>query len=503
MSQRSCAAFAESRSALVDGALADTDRERLLAHLVACAPCRRDVAELRELRQLLGGTARQDLPESQSLPTRLAAIGGSGSRWRGPAAFRRSRAVRAGLRRWRRVPAVLAAAGVTVVAVTGVGYAAAPAPAPPPVGDPSREARAEFAAMLGQLPLASQSLTAVVAAQDDALTAPAVAAAAVPRSAGGTALSSPRALALLDRSARASDALSYTGTAVVSAATGEQRRAARVRVTVRADQGYDVRAFDGGGRQVLAGFTPAPAPSRILDRELLSLLSANYVLSGWTGSRVAGRSATVVEAAPTSTLVGRSPSARWWVDDATGLVLRYETYSGGRSEPVLAAGFQSIRFDGEAGILEHLPPRLAVATTTASRTVSSAASLTDEGWSAPRQLDGLSLIRVRSEEGSAGVLHLVYSDGVRTMSVFQQRGRLPESLPGWRYDPALSAHIRRGPANYATWQSDQVVFTVVTDAAPEVLSAVVRDLPHRSAPTGSTMERVRTGWTRILDAVMG
>ena len=503
MSRGSCAAFAESRSALVDGALADTDRERLLAHLVTCGPCRRDVAELRELRQLLSGAARGDLPESQSLPTRLVAIGGNDRRWRGSAAFGRSRAVRARLRRWRRVPAVLAAAGVTGIAVAGVGYAAGPAPARPPVTDPSREARAEFATMLGQLPLASQSLAAVIAAREDTLTAPAVAAGTVPKSSGGTALSGPRALALLDRSARASDALSYTGTAVVSAATGEQRRAARVRVTVRAGQGHDIRAFDAGGRQVLAGFTPAPAPSRILDRELLSLLADNYVLSGWTGSRVAGRPATVVEAAPTSTLAGRSASARWWVDDATGLVLRYETYSSGRSEPVLAAGFQSIRFDGEAGILEHLPPRLAVATTTASRTVSSAAALTDEGWAAPGQLDGLSLIRVRSEEGRGGALHLVYSDGVQTVSVFQQRGRLPQTLPGWRYEAALAAHVRLGPANYATWQSDQMVFTVVTDAAPEVLSAVVRDLPHRPAPTGSTMERVRTGWTRILNAMMG
>ena len=40
MRARSCAEFAELRSAYVDGALADADRERLLAHLVDCAACR-------------------------------------------------------------------------------------------------------------------------------------------------------------------------------------------------------------------------------------------------------------------------------------------------------------------------------------------------------------------------------------------------------------------------------------------------------------------------------
>ena len=38
-----CADLAELRSAFVDGALDDTDRERLLSHLVECASCRRDV----------------------------------------------------------------------------------------------------------------------------------------------------------------------------------------------------------------------------------------------------------------------------------------------------------------------------------------------------------------------------------------------------------------------------------------------------------------------------
>ena len=48
-----CADLAELRSAFVDGALDNPDRERLLSHLVDCAHCRQDVEDLRAVRTLL------------------------------------------------------------------------------------------------------------------------------------------------------------------------------------------------------------------------------------------------------------------------------------------------------------------------------------------------------------------------------------------------------------------------------------------------------------------
>jgi len=59
-----CEALAEQRSALVDGALSDADRERVLAHLVSCAPCRAEVAELSRLRRLLNSEAAGSTPPS-------------------------------------------------------------------------------------------------------------------------------------------------------------------------------------------------------------------------------------------------------------------------------------------------------------------------------------------------------------------------------------------------------------------------------------------------------
>jgi anti-sigma factor RsiW len=53
VSRRPCGSLAELRSAYVDNALSDGDRDRLLVHLAGCAACRSDVAELRKIRQLL------------------------------------------------------------------------------------------------------------------------------------------------------------------------------------------------------------------------------------------------------------------------------------------------------------------------------------------------------------------------------------------------------------------------------------------------------------------
>ena len=75
MKARSCAELAELRSAFVDGALGDADRERLLAHLVDCRDCRREVAELRHVRSLLTGSTDPGLTPVD-LSHRLVSIAG-------------------------------------------------------------------------------------------------------------------------------------------------------------------------------------------------------------------------------------------------------------------------------------------------------------------------------------------------------------------------------------------------------------------------------------------
>jgi len=158
----------------------------------------------------------------------------------------------------------------------------------------------------------------------------------------------------------------------------------------------------------------------------------------------------------------------------------------------------------KAGIIEHLPPRLSVPVTDAALSLSNAGQLRAAGWTCQADLAGLSLIRVRTDRvADPSTLHLVYSDGVDTVSVFEQRGRLDEVPGGSQWDSASGAYLRHGASSLATWQSKDRVFSVITDGSPELLARVVAALPHQLADRPSTMERIKTGWAKILADVRG
>jgi hypothetical protein len=106
----------ERLSALIDGELSDTQRERVLAHLAGCEDCRQEAAALRLLKRrmhTLGGAAAGD-----ALTWRLLALRPAGGA--GQSARRAVRAHRPGVR--RRHAWSLAAAGV---ATAGLGLTGA------------------------------------------------------------------------------------------------------------------------------------------------------------------------------------------------------------------------------------------------------------------------------------------------------------------------------------------------------------------------------------------
>ena len=76
MRKAPCADLAELRSAFVDGALDNPDRERLLGHLVDCAHCRQDVEDLRAVRALLKQSQTDPRPTPSELSNRLVSIAG-------------------------------------------------------------------------------------------------------------------------------------------------------------------------------------------------------------------------------------------------------------------------------------------------------------------------------------------------------------------------------------------------------------------------------------------
>jgi MucB/RseB N-terminal domain/Putative zinc-finger len=497
VSRRPCADLAESRSAYVDDALGPDDRERLLAHLAGCAACRSDVDELRTIRRLLNGSGTQ-ATASVDLSQRLTSIAGSQASdplWSRP--FRRtSPGMLPSERRMRRLR--LGAAGLAVGAVVstavGVGYAAAPSPALAVIDDPSSDAQAEFSSMLAQSPLVTESFGAVMLAGAERLTS---ASGLPPASIGQHArressLTSVEARGALVRASAATSRFSYSGTQAFTALLNGTTVNAVIQIDSRKQQGSQLTVLNERGDKILAGYARPAVKSRMVDNQLLDLLERNYRVSGWSGTRIAGRAATVVEASTRGTL-----AARWWIDDATGLLLGQETYDA-QGQVTLSSRFTSLRIGSASSILEHLPPRLAVSTTTSALTLSSSPQLTARGWSCSHSLAGLALVRVRTDRAdSPNVLHLVYSDGLNTVSVVQRRGLLGGPPPG-AWNPDLGAYLGRGTLGLATWQSGATVYTVITDGPTQLLADSVRGLPHEPLSSPTTMERVQAGWADIL-----
>ena len=509
MRKAPCADLAELRSAYVDGALSDADRERLLAHLVGCSTCRDDIEGLRAVRALLTHARDASEPAAPDLSSRLVSIAGQEAQeplWTRP--FRRTPTPGglAGLpsqRRVRRLKATAAAiaVGTTVVAVAVVGYATAPSGQLGVVADPAGRAQAAFSSGLRQFTLASDSLSAVM------LTDPAElvvadhpgARGSGPSMAFGRALDQGRARSTMQRAAEAVDAVSYSGVQSFYVARNGSMYAAVVELEARTGQGSQIRVRQWAGDQVLKGFLPAGFNSpRLVDDDLLRLLERNYTLTGFEGAHVAGRTATMVAASQAGRI-----AARWWVDEETGLVLWHETYDqNGVVE--LSFGFTAVRVTPAAEMIDHLLPRLAGSTATTALTTSNGSWLRASGWYCGSKVAGLDLVRVRSDHADdPHAVHLIYSDGLTTVGVFQDRGWLAVPPEGSRWDDALQAYTFDGASAMATWQSGDVVFTVVTDGPVEILARAVGSLPRGKADTPTTMERIKEGWVAILAGLKG
>jgi hypothetical protein len=386
-----------------------------------------------------------------------------------------------------------------MVAAAGVlGYAAAPSTRLAVVGDQTGRAQAAFSSSLDQLPLASDTLGAVMLADAAELAAAPAALDPGPSTAVGALLSGAEAQQVMQRAAESEHTVSYSGRQAFFAARGGRPIRAVIEVDARTGQGSQIKVLSPSGQQLLRGFTPAGLSSRVVDDELLALLERNFTLTGTQGATVAGRSATVVAAWRWG-----EPAARWWLDDKTGIVLWQEFY--GRSGAVdVSVGFTSVEVSPTTEIMDHLPPRLVTPSTTTSLSVSSVTALAAVGWSCPRELSGMSLMRVRTDRAAEPtVVHLVYSDGIATVGVFEQQGRLEQPPTGSEWDADLRAYAHRGPSQAATWQSGDLVFTVVTDGPTDVLARAVASLPHDRSEPPTTLERIKEGWVTILAGLKG
>lgn len=506
MKAHSCAELAELRSAYVDGALDDVDRERLLTHLVHCTDCRRDVAELRHVRALLTGSTDPGLAP-MDLSHRLVSIAGDEATeplWTRP--FRRT-PVAGQLPSERHQVRIRAMAGVlgcglAVLTVLGVGYVGAPSESALAALDPTAQAITEFTAVVSAFPLDGRISVAMEGQQPSS------------SSGGGhptgislpaKAFSEAKAIKLLIQAGQAGDELNYTATQVVAVQRDDQRIGNTVRVS---SSGAGTRLSPGASATAAVSthtYVETDSSTRMADADLIDRLANRYTLRGWKSQSYAGRPAYVVEGVePTATPADgdlRGVAARWWIDARTALLLGQETYDG-RGNLVASSTLKDLRIGaapdengtGPSTRAQGQQPR-----TTATLTLSRAGQLRRSGWVCAERLAGLPLLRLRTDQtGDPDLVHLVYSDGLTTVSVVEQRGRLSGAPTSTARNETLGAWVSEQMPATATWTSGDIVLTAVTDGSRETLAAAVAALPHDGRQRPTTMERVRAGWSRLL-----
>lgn len=197
------------------------------------------------------------------------------------------------------------------------------------------------------------------------------------------------------------------------------------------------------------------------------------------------------------------PRERLYVDRDTGLLVRRETFDAA-GRPVRLTAFTE---------LDTTPSDLPTPSTDdgwsdletmrADVTGDSIRILREVGWHLPSELPGgFELIDSSTiGEGDRSSVHLLYSDGLYTLSLYEQHGR----LDGPAMEAGGAEHVRLGehaayrwpgsePTTYV-WSGAGMTFTAITDAPADMLATAVAPLPAEEPP--SLLKRIKRGLLRV------
>lgn len=260
---------------------------------------------------------------------------------------------------------------------------------------------------------------------------------------------------------------------------------------------YAVGAGANGQVYEADDLTPATSAADPLSKDPLALLEAHYRLSILGADEVMGRPAVVVAATASDGTV----AAKFWVDDASSLVVRRDTFDSAQNAYTRVC-YQSLSVNAPAPAMDAKE----LWTLQPAGTQQTPERLRARGWWAQTTLPG-GLTLYDSREVGAGptaVAHLSYSDGLSTVSVFEQRGRLASgAVPaGWsRVTMPKGRQVIQatGEPLRVTWQAHDLVVALVADVPPSAATPLVEALPYGAAPAqhGMVVGRVRRGLHRI------
>lgn len=322
------------------------------------------------------------------------------------------------------------------------------------------------------------------------------------------------AISLLRRATVSASATAYSGVQYLSSWSA---RGASTSVVL------DIDHVPGRGSMVQVRATPGSAPVRVFEADAspgpsdlgdssligaptsaLTLLEDKYDVTVGTPDQVAGRTADVIDVRRSNGTL----AARLWLDAASGLLLRREVYDN-KGRMTRASAYIELRVGsagaGRAGIADDTPAAVTPQSPPQpwGRQLSAAdlAALRRRGWTVPKSLPGgLQLYDARSEgSGSGSVLHLSFSDGLSSVSLFEQKGRLDtRHFADWRRARIGDAKVLvlDGMPQRMVWASKGKVYTLLADAPEDTVEAVIDRLPHHPTPTG-ILSRLARGLGRV------
>lgn len=295
----------------------------------------------------------------------------------------------------------------------------------------------------------------------------------------------------VERSRKAAARLDFTGEVRIWWVDGVGRHEAVVTVRV-ADGAISVagpRAVVADRRQRLV--RDAGAGWRLVWQEDLPSASVGegptaYRVDYGFGPVVAGRLTRRVQIFKAGVL-----RERLLVDAGTGLILHREQYDPrGLLRRVIT--FEAIR-SGATRVAHPVHARDA-----APRRMTT--SPDSPAFRAPARLAG-GYVRVGAYRRD-GAVHVVYSDGIYGLSLFEQRGRLKQGdLPRWArpvpIGPTTGWHMVTPGGEVIVWQAGEAVYAVVGEAPADEVVAAARSVPW--PPTPSLVERLRRACGSLLD----
>jgi sigma-E factor negative regulatory protein RseB len=231
-----------------------------------------------------------------------------------------------------------------------------------------------------------------------------------------------------------------------------------------------------------------------LTTTLVGLLAKNYVPMYEGQGTVVGRQALLVGVRRAD----GSLAAEFWLDKQTKLPLQRDVYDT-NAHLISDDKFVQVSFGqlsapsaGSYSAAQAGAPTW----TSAPSPVTFLKKLDSAGWRLPVSLPGnLDLYAAAETSTSAGqVVDLGFSDGLSVVSLFAQRGTLPEVMPGWQ--PArIGRHAAYTDGHEVTLSAQGYVYTLVSDAPAPVVDDAVAALPRQTAP--GVLGRIGRGFARL------